>query len=147
MRGWATSLSGANSKLTPTLSAIWNTSYANKLGHLCQGISTGPNNGKQVKGTNILFHIQNNHIPDGRLRKITSSKVVCKVQPKKGNITNQTHSTIGGNNIAYPRDIRTPTGSIELVKLLINSIVFQHNVCLATMDLKDFYLNTPLDCP
>jgi hypothetical protein len=75
------------------------------------------------------------------------SKVVCKVQPEKGNTTDQTHITIGSNNIAYPRDDGTPPGSIELVKILINSVLSQHNTWLATMDLKDFYLNTPLDWP
>jgi hypothetical protein len=38
-------------------------------------------------------------------------------------------------------------GSIELVKLLVNSVLSQRNARLATMDLKNFYLNTPLDQP
>jgi hypothetical protein len=38
-------------------------------------------------------------------------------------------------------------GSIELVKLLINSVLSQRNAWLATMDLKNFYLNIPLDQP
>jgi hypothetical protein len=60
----------------PTLSAIWNTSYANKLGRLCQGIGTSPNNGKHVKGTNTLFPILYDKIPAKRRREITYSKVV-----------------------------------------------------------------------
>jgi hypothetical protein len=63
----------------PNLSTTWNTSYANELGCLCQGIGTGPNNGKQVKSTNTLFHIQYDMIPAKRHREITYSKVVCKV--------------------------------------------------------------------
>jgi hypothetical protein len=55
--------------------------------------------------------------------------------------------TIGSNNITYPGDVGTPTGSIELVKLLINSVLSQCNAWLATMDLKNFYLNTPLNEP
>ncbi len=47
----------------------------------------------------------------------------------------------------YPGDLGTPTGSIELVKLLINSVLSQRNARLATMDLKNFYLNTPLNQP
>jgi hypothetical protein len=66
---------------------------------------------------------------------------------KKGNAANQTHITIGRNNIAYPGDAGTLTGSLELVKLLINSVLSQRNVCFATFDLRDFYLNTPLDQP
>jgi hypothetical protein len=98
----------------PTLSATWNTSYAKKLGRLCQGIVTGPNEGKCIKGTNTLFPIPYDKIPSDRRREITYSKVVCKVQPEKGDNANRTCITIGGNNIAYPGDVGTPTGSIEL---------------------------------
>jgi hypothetical protein len=55
--------------------------------------------------------------------------------------------TIGSNNIAYPGDIGTPTGSIELVKLFVSSVLPQLNARLATIDLKNFYLNTPLNPP
>jgi hypothetical protein len=55
--------------------------------------------------------------------------------------------TIDGNNIAYPGDAGTPTGLIELVKLLINSVLSLSNARFTTMDLKNFYLNTPLNRP
>jgi hypothetical protein len=62
-----------------TLSAPWNTFNANKLGCLCQGIGTGPNYGKRVKGTNTLFSILYDKIlAKKRRREITYSKVVCK---------------------------------------------------------------------
>jgi hypothetical protein len=129
----------------PTLSVTLNTSYANKLGYLCQGIGTGPNKGKHVKGTNTLFPIPYHKIPSDHHREITYSNVVCKVQPEKGDDAKRTHITIGGNNIAYPGDVGTPTGSIDLIKLLINSVLSQCNARLATMDLKNFYLNTPIN--
>jgi hypothetical protein len=131
----------------PTLSVAWNTSYANKLGRLCQGIGTGPNKGKHVKGTNTLFPIPYDRIPSDRRREITYSKVVCKVRTEKRDNTNCTCITIGGNNITYPRDVGTPTGSIELVELLVISVISQRNARLSTMDLKNFYLNTPLNQP
>jgi hypothetical protein len=118
-----------------------------QIGCLYQGIGAGPNNDKCVKGTNALFPIPYNMIPANRRREITYSKVVCKVQPEKGDDADRMHITIGGSNIAYPRDVGTPMCSIELVKLLINSVLSQHNARLATMDLKNFYLNTPLDRP
>jgi hypothetical protein len=73
------------------------------------------------------------------------SKVVCKVQPKRGDNTDQTRIIIGVNNIAYLGDKDIPTGSIKLVKLLINSVFSQRNAQIAIMDLKNFYLNAPLD--
>jgi hypothetical protein len=131
----------------PTLSVTWNTSYANKLGRLWQGIGAGPNEGKCVKRTNTLFPILYDKIPSDRHREITYSKVVCKVRPEKGDDANHILITIGGNNIRYLGDVGTPTGSIELVKLLVNSVLSQRNAKLATMDLKNFYLNTSLDRP
>jgi hypothetical protein len=125
-----------------TLSTTWNTSYANKLGCLCQGIGTGPNKGKCNKGTNTLFPIPYDKIPANRHREITYSKVMCKVRPEKGDNADRMHITIGGNNIAYPGDVGTPAGSIELVKLIINSVLSQRNAWLATMDLKNS-ISTP----
>ncbi len=81
-------------------------------------------------------------IPANHHKVITYLKVVCKVHG-----ANHTCITIGSNKIAYPGDVGTPTGLIELVKLLINSVLSQRNAWLATMDLKNFYLNTPLDRP
>jgi hypothetical protein len=131
----------------PTLSVTWNTSYANKLGCLYQGIGTGPNEGKHIKDTNTLFPIPYDKIPSNRHREIIYSKVVCKVRPEKGDDANRTCIPIGRNNTEYPGDVGTPTGSIELVKLLVNSVLSQRNARLATMDLKNFYLNTLLDWP
>jgi hypothetical protein len=110
----------------PTLSVTWNTSYANKLGHSCQGIGTGPNKGKHVKSTNTLFPIPYDKIPSDRHREIIYSKVVCKVQPEKGDNADRMRITIEGNNIVYPRDVGTPTGSIELINC--SSTVFSPNV-------------------
>ncbi len=129
------------------VSATWNTYYANKLGRLCQGIGTGPNAGKHVKGAITLFPILYDMIPVDCCKEITYSKVVCMVQSEKGDDTNRMCITIGSNNIAYPGDVGTPSGLIELVKLLVNSILSQRNAQLATMDLKNFYLNIPLDRP
>ena len=57
---------------------------------------------------------------------------------------NRTRITIGGNRINYPHDVGTPTGSLELLKLLINSILSTPNAKFASFDINFFYLNTPL---
>ena len=41
----------------------------------------------------------------------------------------------------------TPTANLLTVKLLINSIVSTSGVKFLGLDLKDFYLNTPMDRP
>jgi hypothetical protein len=86
----------------PTLSVTWNTSYANKLGHLCQGIGTGPNEGKCIKGTNTLFPIPYNKIPSNCHREITYSKVVCKVQPEKGDNAAARPSPLAATTLRIP---------------------------------------------
>ncbi len=41
----------------PCYKTVWDRSYANKLGHLCQGVGTGDKaGGKRVAGTNT-FHL------------------------------------------------------------------------------------------
>ncbi len=45
----------------------------------------------------------------------------------------------------YPGDAGTPTADLLTVKLLLNSIVISTpNAKFMTMDIKDFYLNTPM---
>ncbi len=44
----------------------------------------------------------------------------------------------------YPGDAGTPTTNLLTVKLLLNSIISTPNAKFMTMDIKDFYLNTPM---
>ena len=53
----------------------------------------------------------------------------------------------GGNWINYPGDAGTPTADLLTIDLLANSIVSTKNAKMVTMDLKDFYLNTPMELP
>ena len=50
----------------------------------------------------------------------------------------------GGNRIQYPGEVGTPTAEMMLVKILWNSVTSTKGEKYMTMDLKDFYLNTPL---
>ncbi len=72
--------------------------------------------------------------------------VVCEVQPDKDN-PNRTRITIGGNCICYPGNVGTNTASLELLKLLINSVLLQKGACFRSIDLKNFYLDTPMHEP
>ena len=42
-------------------------------------------------------------------------------------------------------DVGTPTGSLELVKLIINSVLSRRNARFFSFDLKKIYLQTPMD--
>jgi hypothetical protein len=51
---------------------------------------------------------------------------------------------MGSNLVNYPNDCRTPTADIITVKLLLNSIISTDYAKFMTLDLKDFYLMTPM---
>jgi hypothetical protein len=60
---------------------------------------------------------------------------------------NFTCLTIDGNRITYPRDCSTPTVDMVTVKIHLNSVISTKGACYCTIDLKDFYLNTPMARP
>ena len=70
--------------------------------------------------------------------------VVCKVKPHKEDL-NCTRITAAGGQICYPGDVGAPTGSLDLVKLFINSVMSRCNARFVSFDLKKFYLQTPLE--
>jgi hypothetical protein len=49
----------------------------------------------------------------------------------------------GGDRIHYPGNAGTPTANLLTIKILINSIISTPGAKFMTMDIKDFYLNTP----
>jgi hypothetical protein len=51
-----------------------------------------------------------------------------------------------GNLINYPGGWGIPTANLLTVKLLLDSVISTANVKFMTLDLKDFYLMTPMEC-
>ena len=124
----------------PDFHKVWNESYSNELGRLCQGIGTSPDGtGKRVKGTDTFFLIRFEDIPADRRKEITYTKVVCKVLPEKSD-PNCTYITIDGNRITFPGDVGTPTASLELAKLVFNSVLSCPGAKFTTFDICNFYL-------
>ena len=77
---------------------------------------------------------------------ITYTKVVCKVSPEKSD-PNRTRIIIGVNRITFPGDVGTPTESLELAKLVFNSVLSRPVAKFTTFDIYNFYLQAPLDRP
>ena len=50
------------------------------------------------------------------------SMVVCEVKPQK-EYPYRTRITVAGIQICYPGDVGIPTGSLDLVKITINSVL------------------------
>jgi hypothetical protein len=57
---------------------------------------------------------------------------------------NRSHITMGRKLVNYPGDCGAPTANLLTVKLLLNSIISTPNAKFMTLDLKDFYLMTPM---
>ena len=127
----------------PNYSATWNTSYSNEMDHLCQGIGrNAEGTGQHVKGTDTFFIVYYDDIPSKKCKDITYTSVVCEVRPKKDN-PNCTRITIGGNHICYPDNVGTPNASLELFKILINSVLSCKGARVVCFDINNFYLVTP----
>ena len=69
---------------------------------------------------------------------------MCKYRSHKED-PNRTQITIGGNRICYHGDVGTPTGSLELVKIVINSVLSCRDARFVAFDVRIFYLATPMD--
>ena len=52
---------------------------------------------------------------------------------------------MGGNLVNYPGDCGTPTADLLTVKLLLNSVISTPQAKFMTIDIKDFYLITPME--
>ena len=132
----------------PKFFHIWNTSYANKLGRICQGVgkvSKVPKN-QRVEVTKNFRIILFEDIPRDRQKESFRSMVVFEVKPQK-EYSNRTRITAASGRIYYPINIGTPTGSIDLVKITINSVLSCCNAHFFWFDKNNFYLQTPMDQP
>jgi hypothetical protein len=121
----------------PKHAKVWSESSANEFGQLAQGV------GGRVTGTNTIFFIQKDHIPIDRRKDVTYSSFVCELKPNKEE-KHCTRLTAGGDRISYPEDVATPTVDMTLVKILLNSVISIKDTQCVTLDIKDFYLNTPM---
>jgi hypothetical protein len=124
----------------PKHKTIWNTSSANEFGRLAQGVG-----GKEsrVIPTNTIFFITHDQIPIDRQKDVTYGSFSCNLKPNKKE-THRTRLTAGGDKINYPDNIGTPTADMTLVKTLFNSVILTKGEKCMMVDIKDFYLNTPM---
>ena len=117
---------------------IWNRSSANEFGRLAQGLPDG-----RVTGTNTIFFIRRDQVPKDRLKDVTYASFSCDMKPNKKE-THRTRITAGGDRINYPEDVGTPTADMTLVKTFFNSVISTKGAQCVMLDVKDFYLNTPM---
>jgi hypothetical protein len=71
---------------------------------------------------------------------------VCEVREQKAEKFH-TRLTLGGNLIDYPGEVSMRTAELETTKCLFNSMISTPNARFCSMDITNFYLNTPMDQP
>jgi hypothetical protein len=122
----------------PTTRGAWQLSAANEFGRLAQGV------GGRVKGTDTIHFIPHHEMPTDR--QATYPRFVCSERLQKQE-KNRTRMTVGGNLITYPGDKSTRMVELKTTKILFNSVVSTPQARFCTMDITNFYLNTPLNHP
>jgi hypothetical protein len=122
----------------PKYKRVWGHAFGNEIGRLCQGMPG------RVEGTDTFFFIHKHEVPPDRRKDVTYDRICCNVRPEKDD-PNRVRLTVGGNRINYPGDCGTPTADLLTVKLLFNSIVSTKDAKFMSIDISNFYLNTPME--
>jgi hypothetical protein len=91
--------------------------------------------------TNTIRCIRKSSMPPGR--KATYGSLVVDIQEHKEYIE-RTRLTVGGDQIEYPGDKSTRTAGLITAKIIINSVISTKGARFLVVDIKNFYLNTPL---
>jgi hypothetical protein len=118
----------------PRLQPLWKRGFGNECGHLFQGI-------QDIPGTDTCFFIKLTNIPKDR--KITYSKIVCDYKPHKKE-KERVQLTVGGDRLDYSGNVATSTADITTFKILINSTLSTEDAAMMMMDIKNYYIGTPL---
>ena len=69
--------------------------------------------------------------------------IMCYIHPSKVE-PNRTQLKVGGKRIHYCGDCSTPTADLLTVQIMLNSVISTKGAKFMTIDIKNFYLNTPM---
>ena len=92
-------------------------------------------------GTNTVFFIPRSAVPVGCT--VTYSRLVASIRPHK----TETHCfrvTVGGNRLDFPGDNTTNCASLTTTKCILNSTISTPGARFITLDINNFYYNTPM---
>jgi len=126
--------------VNPKYKDVWGKSYTTELGRLAQGIPG------VSEGTNTIEFITCGKIPMDRLKNFTYRCICANYRPEKAD-PNRSRLTVGGDRLNVPKDCGTPTVDMVTVKLHLNSFISTKGARYCTIDLKNFYLMTPMTHP
>jgi hypothetical protein len=87
----------------------------------------------------FLHHVEKHP----KWQKVTYGKIVCDYKPHKQE-KERVRLTVGGDILDYSGDVATSTADITTFKILINSTLSTKDASMMMMDIKNYYLGTPL---
>ncbi len=96
-----------------------------------------------MKATNTIFFIRKDQLLKDRMKDVTYGSFICDIKQNKTE-THRTRLTAGGDRINYPEDVGTPIADMTLVKIMLNSVISTKGAECVMLDIKDFYLNSPM---
>ena len=88
--------------------------------------------------------MEKQQIPQARRKDITYGWIICVYHLEKKD-PYRMRIRMGRNLVNYPDNCGTPTADLLTIKLMFNSIISTPNAKFVTIDIKDFYLMTPMD--
>jgi hypothetical protein len=93
-------------------------------------------------GTETIWYIRKNQVPSDH--KVTHGRIVATIRPQKAE-PHRTRLTVGGDRLDYPGAVSTPTAKLTTSKCLLNITISTPDARFMVADIKDFYLNTPME--
>jgi hypothetical protein len=123
----------------PNLKDLWVPAMSKELHRLAQG-KPGI-----TKATNTIFFLPHDEIQNiPKDQTVMYACIVIDHRPQKED-PNCIRITLGGNRINYPFELTMRTTDMVSSKLLWNSTISTPGACFAETDIKNMYLETPLD--
>ena len=121
----------------PSTRDTWLHSAANEFGRLAQGLPD-----ERVEPTNTMFFIPFSQVP--KHKRPTYARFVCSYRPQKAE-PYRTRLTVGGNLIDYPGNLSMKDADMTTFKILVNSTLSTPGARWLGLDVKNYYLGTPMD--
>jgi hypothetical protein len=118
----------------PRLQTLWTRRFGNECGRLFQG-------NRDIAGTDMCFFINLTNTPKDR--NSTYGKIVCDNKPHKIE-KERVRLAVGSDILDYSGDVTTSTADITALQILINITLSTEEAVMMMMDIKNYYLGTPL---
>jgi hypothetical protein len=115
------------------LQSLWKRGFGNEVVRLFQGM-------RDIQGNNTCFFGTQEH-PQGQTNNIWQNW--CDYKPHKKE-KERVRLTVGGNRLDYSGEVATSTEDITTFKILINSTLSTKDSEMMMMDIKNYYMGTPL---